>query len=342
MAPSRSNLPLTLPAAPFGAKTRLLVALSGGADSTALLALLSEQGAPRGLRLFAAHVNYGLRGRASQKDEDAVRALCAKFKVPLRVLRLTRSEAAARREKKSLQDWARERRYAFFARACRQTRSWGVAVAHQAEDQAETILDRLLRGAGLKGLTGLRPLQALTFPRGGTVRVWRPLLSFTKGELERYLRSQGLPWREDLSNRKTHYRRNQIRRQLLPYLAKWNPQILRALLKLGEVAAAQEAFMMQALERASRKMGGRFQSGGWSGRQASFRRMPLAIQRLLLRQKALDLHPAARGLSFDRLEEGVAVWRSDVKGPRDLGYALSVGVDRGQIWMRRAKGPKSS
>ena len=257
---SQPQFDLLLPGAPFKGASGYSWRFPGGSDSTALLSLLREKLASPQTRLLAAHVNYGLRGEASQKDEDLVRALCARWKIPLSVLTLKKAVQSARREKKSFQDWARERRYAFFDQVCRSQKAWGVAVAHQTEDQAETILDRMLRGAGPQGLTGLRPVQELLLSKSKKgLKIWRPLLAFSREDLKKYLESQNLSWREDRSNQKTDYRRNQIRHELLPFLARWNPRIVRTLFKIGEVAAAQEAFMMESLQKFKKSV-----KGGWS------------------------------------------------------------------------------
>ncbi|HET9870900.1 MAG TPA: tRNA lysidine(34) synthetase TilS, partial [bacterium] len=333
-APMKHPAPSPLvPTPPFPKRARLLLALSGGGDSTALLSLLADLRPPG--TLFAAHVNYGLRGGASRADEAFVRALCRRFGVPLTVLRLKDARARARREGKSLQDWAREKRYAFFARLCVKRGAWGVAAAHQADDQAETILDRILRGAGTRGLTGLRPVQALRFGARGTgVRVWRPLLAHAREDLRRHLRSRGIRWREDAGNRKPDYRRNRIRHQLLPLLARWNPSIARALVRMGEVASAQEDFLAQCLGPLRGRLGSRWGASSYRGRQRQWAREPLALKRLWVRTAAERLCPAARGLSFERVEEAREVWDGTRRGPRDLGQGLSVEARGGVIWMR--------
>jgi len=334
-ASQKLNPILILPPAPFVKKSRLLVGLSGGSDSTALLSLLLKQAAPQGVVIEAAHVNYHLRGRESLKDEAFVKALCEKLKVRLSLLRLKNVRLEAIRKKKSLQDWARDRRYVFFAQLCRDRRAWGAAVAHQADDQAETVMDRLLRGAGSRGLTGLREVQELRFSKPkAQLKIWRPLLCFSREELKNYLRAQSLPWREDSSNRKTDYRRNQIRHQVLPFLARWNPQISKSLFKIGEVTAAQDLFLGQSLETLVKRMKFRFtRSAGYRGLKSEFVRMPLALQRLWVREVAERLSPKARGLSFDRLEDALRVWKGLKKGPCDLGRGLSVDCRDGSVFM---------
>ncbi len=146
--------------------------VSGGSDSLALLSLLTENLPRFPKRLWVAHVNYGLRGKDSQKDEEHVRNLAREWGLPCRVLQ----PRIGKRSGYTLQEWARDVRYGFFSSLVKKEKAWGVAVAHHLEDQAETVLDRLLRGAGPRGLSGLRPVQELTLHPATTLRIWRPLL----------------------------------------------------------------------------------------------------------------------------------------------------------------------
>ena len=325
---------LPLPSPPFSDKENLLVGLSGGSDSTALLHLLAHQLPKASARLMAIHVNYGLRGRESDRDEAAARALCGTWKIPFRVLKLKKFKWEARREKRSLQDWARERRYSFFARLARREKAWGVAVAHHQEDQAETLLDRLLRGAGTRGLTGLRPVQELTLSKTtAPLKIWRPLLAYPKTQLETYLRSRRIAWREDRSNQESHYRRNQIRNRIIPYLARWNPRISETLAKWGEISGAEDVFLTESLRNHQRDLRNHWSPSSYSGREAGFVHMPLALQRRWVRQVAERLNPDARGLSFDRIEDMVRVWTGRKKGPSDMGYGLVVDQRKGRLWL---------
>lgn len=326
-----------LPEPPFRGRKGLVVGVSGGGDSVALLSLLLTHSRHADFRIQVAHVNYGLRGRKSEKDEDLVRSLCAAWRVPLTVLRVKTAREKVMREKKSLQDWAREYRYEFFSRLARKHGAWGAVVAHQAQDQAETVLDRLLRGAGSRGLTGLRPVQELRFPQSkGPLKIWRPLLSFSREELRLYLKAQDIPWREDESNQKTDYRRNQIRHEVLPFLSRWNPSIVRTLFRIGEVASAQEAFLEESLRKVQAGLGNRWTPTGYRGQKAAFAPMPLALQRIWARRVAEKLHPGARGLPFERLEDVLRVWKGTLSGPRDLGYGLSAEAGKTEIRMRVA------
>ena len=198
-----------------------------------------------------------------------------------------------------------------------------MTVAHHQEDQAETILDRLLRGAGTRGLTGLRQVQKLQGSKPPfSLKIWRPLLNYSKSDLQTYLKSFKINWREDQSNHENHYRRNQIRNQIIPYLARWNPRISENLARMGEVSGAEDLFLQEALEKFQKTLRNHWRSSTYSGLSPGFIAMPLALQRRWVREVAERLNPDARGLSFDRIEDTVRVWNGSKKGPCHIGYGL--------------------
>ena len=186
---------------------KLLVGLSGGADSVALLLLLMEAGADAA----AVHVNHGLRGEQSDGDEAFVRNLCDGLRVPLLVYRACPPEHPG-------EGWAREARYGFFREAMRESGADALVLAHHRDDQAETLLLHLLRGTGLTGLTGMA--------RETTVegmRILRPLLNCSRAELRDFLTQRRQPWREDASNGDVRYLRNALRMEVLPVLEQLAP-----------------------------------------------------------------------------------------------------------------------
>lgn len=303
---------------PSPRKGRWVVAVSGGADSTALLCLLAEHPLWGPTRLIAAHVNYGLRGEASDGDEAFVRALCAQRRIPLKVLKVRRIPPSLQ----SIQDWARRLRYAFFDRVVRKNRAVGVVVAHHLDDQAETVLDRMLRGSGLRGLGALRPSTALPVGKGRLL-LWRPLLSLRRKDLETYLRETGQTWRTDASNQKGLYRRNRLRHDVLPCLKAFNPRLEEALAHLAETSSAEDAFLDSLASRTLPALGTRKKIGRVDWKASKFSRLDVALQRRVLRLLAEGLNPDARGLTFDRLEDARLVFLGVLKGPRDLGAGLS-------------------
>lgn len=221
---------------------RVVVGTSGGLDSTVLLALLRERFEP-----VAAHVNYRLRGEESDGDEAFVRDLAEHWGVPVFVRRLDRPP-----EGPSLQAAARDLRYAFFEEVAAEVGAMCVATAHHRDDQAETVLLNLFRGAGPAGLAGLpsrRPLRP-----GSPVEVVRPLLFAARAEIEAFARAEGLGWREDRSNAEADYRRNVLRREVLPLVERhFGPgaagRIAEAAGRLAPLVAADlDAFAESAAE----------------------------------------------------------------------------------------------
>ena len=232
---------------------RIGVAVSGGADSVSLLLLLLELREKLGIVLSVAHFNHKLRGKASDADEKFVAKLAAKHNL---VFHAERADVAAqaKREKTNLEDAARRARYAFFARLVEEGHVQRVAVAHTADDQAETVLAHILRGTGLAGLGGIHPIAGC---------VIRPLLDFRRTELRTYLRARKQTWREDLTNKDVTRLRARIRTKLLPLLEKqFQPAVVEHLVTLSELAREDEAFLdllvEERLATTVQKSGGEF------------------------------------------------------------------------------------
>lgn len=211
------------------AGSRVLVAVSGGADSVALLHLLHRVAGSCALALHVAHLDHALRPE-SRADAAHVRDLCATLGLPLVVRRIDVA-ALARAGRGGLEEAAREARRTFLREAARGHGCDWVALAHQRDDQAETFLLRLLRGAGTTGLAGMRPADPPFV---------RPLLPFSREELVAWLAAEGIAWREDASNRDRTFARNRVRFELLPLLESYNPAIRPHLAELCRRFAADE------------------------------------------------------------------------------------------------------
>ncbi len=227
----------------------LVVAVSGGPDSVALARAVAETCGGRPLVL--AHLNHQLRGADSDADEAFVAALHATLAARVPDVRLCSERRdvgeQARREGANLEALARRVRYGWLAEAARREGMRWVLTGHTADDQAETVLHRLLRGAGLQGLRGI----AARRPLDGEVSAVRPLLGTTRAEVLAYLSSLGQPYREDASNRDLRHTRNCIRHDLLPHLAAhYNPAVVAVLGRLA--AQAEETFA--ALEEEARAL----------------------------------------------------------------------------------------
>lgn len=225
-----------LPAMP----EHVLAGVSGGADSVALLYLLVRQGK----RVCAVHVNHGLRGADSDEDECFVRSLCAKWQVPLRVYH-------AQPPARASENWAREARYAYFRQAMAETGAEALVLAHHRDDQAETLLLHLLRGAGLTGLGGMAEDTTVD-----GMRILRPLLAYSRQELHELLAGVGQCWREDASNSDPRYLRNALRAQALPLLERLVPGAAERLATTAKLLRADEAVLSGLTERFLRGHGG--------------------------------------------------------------------------------------
>jgi tRNA(Ile)-lysidine synthase len=226
---------------------RVCVAVSGGADSTALLLALCEANDGKealGIVISAAHVHHGLRGADADADQEFVRTLCARLGVALRVFPVdTAGRQAAAHE--GLEEAARELRYEALGGLVRDGFTDVIATGHTLDDQAETVMMKMLRGAWTEGLGGISPEVQGT--RSG--RVVRPLLGVRRMEIEAYLRAGNQPWREDASNQDLTLTRNRFRHQLMPLLREFNPGIDALLARTAEIARDEEAFWRTEVDR---------------------------------------------------------------------------------------------
>lgn len=228
---------------------RVIAAVSGGADSVALLHLLLELRPELGIVLSVAHVNHKLRGEESDADERFVAELAKRHE-----LELHRCDAPVDPSSASgIEAAARELRYAFFRRlaakdgpADSKTIATKIATAHTLDDQAETVLLRIFRGAGIRGLSGIHPrivFEGVAFEDQGRAfsEVVRPLLGIRRAALLQFLRERGQSWREDSSNRDIAFLRNRVRHQLLPMITKeFGEAAIQHMAELAEIARAEE------------------------------------------------------------------------------------------------------
>ena len=213
-----------------GTPLRLAAAVSGGADSMALLLLLRQLQPRFGYTLSACHVNHGLRGQSADRDEAFVRAECARLGVPLRVFH---AAELAPPPAHAGEDWARRLRYTAFAQLQGQGID-AIATAHTANDQAETLLLRLARGTGLHGAGGIRPRRGCYL---------RPLLCLSRAETEAVCRAAGQPWVTDETNDTNAYARNRLRHSALPALESTNAAAVQNLARFCEKAARVDAYL---------------------------------------------------------------------------------------------------
>ena len=219
------------------AERRLLLAVSGGADSSALLLIVARLAKNLHLQLGVAHFDHGLRGQRVAKNEARfVRGLASSLGLPF----YTGSGRGARL---ASEDAARRARYEFLASVAEREDYGAVATGHTASDQAETVLLHLVRGAGLDGLAGMSAKAAWPFQGHGSLTLLRPLLHLSREETLAYCTAAGIEAMEDASNAAPRYRRNRVRNELLPLLRELNPRIDEALVRLADAAREDVTFL---------------------------------------------------------------------------------------------------
>lgn len=277
----------------------VLLCVSGGADSMALLTALHELAPKIGIRLSVCHLNHRLRGHDADEDERFVRRAAARLGIKCVVARPDVSRLARERGQ-SLEMAGREARYDFFARASRSLGCDCVATAHTADDQAETILLRLARGTSARGLRGI--------PRATSwkgVRITRPLRDLDRKSIVRFLERRGIGWREDASNRDTSLQRNLVRHEVIPFLeSKLNPRLRQALLRLGDISEDEnewlEELSSRILAECSASAPGEPRSREIICEKINFH--PAAARRRVLRQWLLSAGVRHQALDFETME----------------------------------------
>ena len=315
----------------ISAGERVVVGVSGGPDSVALLDILRQLAVQEGeFQLHVAHLHHGLRGADADADAQFVISLAEKWKLPYTVERIDLPEIA-REEQLALEEAARRVRYAFLSRVAK---TWGaqtIAVGHHADDQAETILMHLLRGAGPAGLRGMLPLTPLAdyrllptaAPISSSLNLIRPLLELTRAQIIAYCEAAALDYRIDRSNQDTTYFRNQLRHEVLPYLAELNPQITERFCNLGEVLRADYKVLERATAEAWDTLLVAEHADAISFDLQAWHAQPLSIRRSLIRQAAYRLRKTLRDISFVHIENAVELAQraetgSEATLPREL------------------------
>ncbi len=299
-------------------RARLLVAVSGGADSVALLRLLVDINCSDYWHwtLIVAHIDHGLRGAASRADARFVTALAQTLHLPCVIRRL-------KLPKTSSEDTARQARLKSLAAICRNKKCAAVVMAHHADDQAETILMRIFRGTGIDGLAAMSPQSHIA-----GLTILRPLLDIRRAALRDHLRQIRQPWREDQSNATNQFLRNRIRLQLLPLIESLWPRAVEALCRLALLAADSHA----ALQSAAREF--MDQTPAWGKNKTlqfprqPFAQLPSAIASEVLRQLIAALGGTPEIADFQRLQEALHILRS-AHGAKHIqvGAGISITTD---------------
>lgn len=331
-------------------KEKIVVGVSGGADSLALLHLLNRLRPELDLSLIVAHLNHQLRGAEAAADEAFVRATAAAWDLPL-VVESRDVARLARQSRQSIEEAARQARYAFLWQTAGQSGATKVAVGHNADDQVETVLMHFLRGSGLAGLRGILPETDLAglrlAPEPGSVlpapRLIRPLLELTRAEIEAYCRENGLTPRQDSSNQDNTFFRNRLRHELIPYLETYNPNLRQGVWRMAQVVAAEVETLNEGLEQAwiqvikneaPDKL--EFDLAGWL-------HLPLSLKRSTLRRAVQTLRLGLRDVGFEHIDKAIDVVErkgTGLKATLPQGLLLTVGYDRFVIAPAELPGPE--
>jgi tRNA(Ile)-lysidine synthase len=321
----------------FRSGETVVVGFSGGADSLALLHVLRHLAPEWGIRLHAAHLNHLLRGQESDEDAEFVRRICSDWAIPLTLERVD-VERVGRERGLAVEEAARQVRYAFLGRVAEDAGAKAVAVAHNADDQVETVVMHFLRGSGLGGLRGMLPSVSLAGlrvaserPISPEIRLVRPLLHAPRSLIEQYCAEHGLQPRFDRSNLDTTYFRNRLRLELIPYLEAFNPNVRQVIRRTAEVLAADHDYLRQERDRAWAELVREWTCDRVVFDLAGFRRLHLSLRRALIREAVSRLRHSLRNIDWIHVEQAVqAVQEARGAGVRaDLpqGLMVTVGYD---------------
>lgn len=331
----------TMRAMPVERGQTVIVGVSGGADSMALLHLFVRSQEALGITPVAVHVNHQIRGAEADADERFVKGMAATWGAAIHAARFD-VPGLAQSRKLTLEEAARQARYALLGKAARESGSSIVAVAHNADDQAETVLMHLLRGSGLAGLRGMLavsrmpeyPIENENQQAGARslspLRVIRPLLEAPRGEIEAYCAEQGIEARMDSTNLDTSYFRNRLRHEIMPMLAAMNPNVRAALGRTASVLAGDYEIVQTEISRAWQRIVKEETDERVALDLAGWRSLPEAIQRGTIRRAVGRLRAGLRDLSFEHVEGAVRAAREGGTGAWSTlpgGLMLAVGYE---------------
>jgi tRNA(Ile)-lysidine synthetase-like protein len=298
--------------------TLLILGVSGGADSLAMLHLFAQVRQELGLQPYVLHVDHRIRGEEAQADARFVASMCEEWDIPCRIEEVDVPALAASR-KIALEEAARLARYTALAKEAVHLGASTVAVAHNADDQAETVLMHLLRGSGMNGLRGMLPVSPLSDyhllePVSRDICLIRPLLTIPRAAIEAYCAEHNLTSRFDRSNLDITYFRNRLRHEIIPMLETTNPNLRSMLGRMAaviaadyEIVSAQVDAAWQAIVLDQTDQHVRLDLAKW-------RELPIALQRETIRRAAFRLRASLRDVSYQPVEAAVNVARSGPTG----------------------------
>lgn len=304
---------------------RILAAVSGGADSICLLLLLSAMQEEQKYQLFVVHVEHGIRGEESLRDAEFVKNFCGKHKIPCKVYHC-KAEEYAKEHKMTVEEGARTLRYGYFKEAAEEFQADKIAVAHNQNDCAETMLFHLVRGTGIKGLCGILPVRE---------NVIRPLLCVERKEIEAYLKACGQEYCQDKTNEELEYTRNRIRHQVLPALSEINSQAVSHMNQTAAMAVELEELVQELTGRAvechtRREQGGILVSAGVLEEKS-------VIGRSLVHQVLAETAGSSRDISGIHVQQVMDLFEKQVGRSVNLPYSIEAERTYEGVLVRRSR-----
>jgi tRNA(Ile)-lysidine synthase len=316
----------------------LVVGVSGGPDSVCLLHLLKSISECFPLRLHIAHLNHGLRGEESIGDAHFVARLADEWKIPVSLESISVS-ALAKQKRISLQVAAREARYAFFQQIVEKLQSRWIALGHTADDQAETFLLRLLRGAGARGLSSIPPFREIQAAQKPPAYIIRPLLSVRRREILSYLKTKSIPYREDSTNLKGIYLRNRLRQEIVPRLTLYNPNLIETLCRTAELLREEQDFLLKQAAQALARLKVDQSGPGLALNRTAFLGLHKVLQRLVLREAIARVKGELSGINYRHLEDGLRLIRSGMTGKYlEMPGGIRIQLVYDRIWICSLQG----
>ena len=332
----------------LSARETLVVGVSGGPDSLCLLHVLAEIAPNLGVSLHVGHLDHGIRGQEAKEDARFVADLCASWGIECTLGRRDVPGLAESRGR-SIEEAARQERYAFLADLARSLGSRKVAVGHNADDQAETVLMHFLRGSGMAGLRGMLPVAPLDEIRFGEnmgavpgILLLRPLLDVPRDDIESYCRDHGLAPRFDRSNLDTTLYRNRLRHELLPALETYNPNIHQVLGRTAKAISGDHELLQELVRGAWNRVVLETSAEAIVFDLEALRTLKVGLQRALLREGVRRLRASLRNVDWVHIENAikmVARRRVGSKATLPAGLELSLGYGRATMAATGYKAP---
>lgn len=284
-------------------RDRVIVGVSGGPDSMALLYVLNQIKKRYNVALKVAHLNHGFRGEEAQREAQFVEGIAKKLWLPFE-LKSFNVPSYKKTSSLSSQEAARVIRYQFLEDVREQFKASKIALGHNANDQAETLMMWLLRGSGLRGLSGIPPV------REGVII--RPLIETTREEIEAFIKEKGIPYVIDSSNQQDHYLRNRLRHELFPLLRKhYNPQLVKSLVKTASILRAEDEYLERIAKASLKKVIVSQEKESVIVDSKGLLALPLAIQLRCLRRALEKVKGDLRRISYTHLYDIINIFSQD-------------------------------